>query len=48
MPMEQARCPECDAPVGGQQHRLVDGVQRANDWDHALDDAQDRMERLNV
>lgn len=29
MPMEQARCPECRAPVGGQDHRPVDGVTRA-------------------
>ncbi|KEY72970.1 hypothetical protein S7711_04644 [Stachybotrys chartarum IBT 7711] len=29
MPMEQARCPECRAPVGGQGHIPVDGVTRA-------------------
>lgn len=29
MPMEQARCPECGAPVGGQNHMSVEGVRRA-------------------
>ncbi|KFA55661.1 hypothetical protein S40293_05294 [Stachybotrys chartarum IBT 40293] len=29
MPMQQARCPECRAPVGGQGHIPVDGVTRA-------------------
>ncbi|KAL8365909.1 hypothetical protein RB595_004608 [Gaeumannomyces hyphopodioides] len=28
MPMERARCPECQAPVGGQNHTLVEGVSR--------------------
>ncbi|KAK1991108.1 hypothetical protein LX36DRAFT_591170 [Colletotrichum falcatum] len=31
MPMERARCPECDAPVGGQNHRAVEGVRHAVD-----------------
>ncbi|CAK7236767.1 hypothetical protein SBRCBS47491_009749 [Sporothrix bragantina] len=30
MPMQQARCPECGAPVGGQQHMNAEGVQRAD------------------
>ncbi|KAK2031684.1 P-loop containing nucleoside triphosphate hydrolase protein [Colletotrichum zoysiae] len=29
MPMQLARCPECDAPVGGQSHQAVEGVRRA-------------------
>ena len=29
MPMEQARCPECGAAVGGQHHQAVAGVTRA-------------------
>ncbi|KAJ5087674.1 hypothetical protein N7456_011290 [Penicillium angulare] len=29
MPMEQATCPECGAPIGGQDHRAVEGVSRA-------------------
>ncbi|KAL9588835.1 MAG: hypothetical protein Q9203_002352, partial [Teloschistes exilis] len=29
MPMEEARCPECGAPVGGRGHRAVEGVTRA-------------------
>ncbi|KAI9823655.1 MAG: hypothetical protein M1826_007673 [Phylliscum demangeonii] len=29
MPMELARCPECGAPIGGQNHREVQGVTRA-------------------
>ncbi|KAH8430069.1 uncharacterized protein LDX57_007740 [Aspergillus melleus] len=31
MPMEQARCPQCGEPVGGQDHIPVPGVQRAED-----------------
>ncbi|CAG9977265.1 unnamed protein product [Clonostachys byssicola] len=31
MPMEQARCPECNAPIGGQNHQAVDGVRRAEE-----------------
>ncbi|TQV90192.1 NF-X1 finger and helicase domain-containing protein [Cordyceps javanica] len=30
MPMEQARCPECGAPIGGQNHQSVPGVTRAD------------------
>ncbi|CRG91157.1 Helicase required for RNAi-mediated heterochromatin assembly 1 [Talaromyces islandicus] len=33
MPMEQAQCPQCGAPVGGQDHELVEGVCRAQDMD---------------
>jgi len=29
MPMERARCPECGASVGGQNHIAVEGVTRA-------------------
>ncbi|OTB05196.1 hypothetical protein M426DRAFT_320004 [Hypoxylon sp. CI-4A] len=31
MPMQQARCPECDAPVGGTNHTNAEGVQLADD-----------------
>ncbi|KAF7716581.1 Zinc finger C3H1-type domain-containing protein [Penicillium ucsense] len=33
MPMEQARCPECGAPIGGQDHRAVEGVTRAREME---------------
>jgi hypothetical protein len=33
MPMEQARCPECGAPVGGSNHQVVAGVTRATDME---------------
>lgn len=33
MPMEQARCPECGAPIGGSNHRAVEGVSRAMDME---------------
>ncbi|KAK4446569.1 hypothetical protein QBC34DRAFT_149242 [Podospora aff. communis PSN243] len=33
MPMQLARCPECTAPVGGQNHSAVEGVRRAEDID---------------
>ncbi|KAI8630056.1 hypothetical protein F5Y19DRAFT_69978 [Xylariaceae sp. FL1651] len=28
MPMQSARCPECDSPIGGANHRPADGVRR--------------------
>ena len=31
MPMELARCPQCDAPIGGDDHVAVAGVMRADD-----------------
>ncbi|CCF36962.1 hypothetical protein CH063_00242 [Colletotrichum higginsianum] len=31
MAMERARCPECDAPVGGQNHTSAEGVRHATD-----------------
>jgi hypothetical protein len=33
MPMEQVRCPECEAPIGGQHHRPAEGVRRAEEMD---------------
>ncbi|KAI4599940.1 hypothetical protein KJ359_001676 [Pestalotiopsis sp. 9143b] len=33
MPMEQARCPECGAPIGGQSHQLIAGVTRASEME---------------
>lgn len=33
MPMEEAKCPQCGAPVGGQDHEFVEGVTRAHDMD---------------
>jgi len=31
MPMQLARCPQCDAPIGGRNHVAVAGVARADD-----------------
>ena len=33
MAMELARCPECGAPIGGQDHVSVAGVRSADDLD---------------
>ncbi len=33
MPMEEARCPECGARVGGRNHQAVEGVTRATDME---------------
>ncbi|KAL8788904.1 MAG: hypothetical protein Q9213_001427 [Squamulea squamosa] len=33
MPMETSRCPQCGAAVGGQSHRAVEGMTRAEDMD---------------
>ena len=31
MPMQVARCPQCDAPIGGSNHRPAAGVVHASD-----------------
>jgi len=36
MPMQLARCPECNAQVGGQQHRAVDGITHATDLEAGI------------
>ncbi|KAF1995359.1 P-loop containing nucleoside triphosphate hydrolase protein [Amniculicola lignicola CBS 123094] len=36
MPMEMARCPQCDAPIGGQHHRPTEGVVRAEELEKEL------------
>ncbi|KAM0324565.1 hypothetical protein ACHAQA_007950 [Verticillium albo-atrum] len=33
MPMQLARCPECDAPVGGQSHQAAAGVSSATEFE---------------
>lgn len=33
MPMEQARCPECGATIGGSNHQAIEGVTRAMDME---------------
>lgn len=33
MPMETARCPQCDSPIGGQNHQPVEGVTAAEDME---------------
>ena len=40
-PMQVSTCPECGAPVGGQQHMAADGVTRADDLESGLN-------RLNI
>ncbi|KAH7629493.1 hypothetical protein B0T09DRAFT_308653 [Sordaria sp. MPI-SDFR-AT-0083] len=35
MPMELARCPECNAQIGGQRHEAVSGVTRAENIERA-------------
>ncbi|KAK3386890.1 hypothetical protein B0H63DRAFT_541000 [Podospora didyma] len=40
MPMEMARCPECGAAVGGQNHAPTEGVRRAEDIDNLEHDFQ--------
>ena len=36
MPMETARCPECDAPIGGQNHQAEGGVRHARDLEEGF------------
>lgn len=36
MPIERARCPECNSPIGGQQHRAEDGVRHLDEVEAAL------------
>ena len=35
--MEETICPECGAPVGGTNHRTVEGVREAADLERHLD-----------
>ncbi|KAL7762599.1 hypothetical protein ACKLNR_009134 [Fusarium oxysporum f. sp. zingiberi] len=35
MPMEEARCSECGAPIGGRNHQAVDGVTRAENMERS-------------
>lgn len=37
MPIEQARCSEYGAPIGGQHHELIEGVTRATDGTLRID-----------
>lgn len=41
MPMEQARCPECGSPVGGQSHVPVAGVRHATEIENLARDVGD-------
>lgn len=34
--VEESLCPECGGPVGGRQHRVVDGVTRADDLEETV------------
>lgn len=36
MPMEMARCPQCNAQVGGRDHEAVEGVRRADELEAEL------------
>jgi len=36
MPMEEARCPECGARIGGQNHNFVEEVARADDLEREI------------
>ena len=36
MPMEEARCPECGARIGGHNHTLLEGVVRADDLEREM------------
>ena len=33
MPTQRSRCPQCDAPVGGQNHQPAAGVSHAHDFE---------------
>ena len=37
MPMEEARCPQCEEPIGGHDHTPVQGVRRAEDLEVEFD-----------
>ncbi len=41
MPMQAAACPQCGAPIGGQDHRPAEGVRHARDF-------EDQFGRLHV
>jgi hypothetical protein len=35
--MEQTACPECGEPVGGREHRVAEGVMRADDLETSFE-----------
>lgn len=35
-PMQQAQCPQCGAPIGGQHHQAAEGVTRADDLERGM------------
>ncbi|RAH81245.1 hypothetical protein BO86DRAFT_448597 [Aspergillus japonicus CBS 114.51] len=40
MPMEEARCPQCEAPVGGLNHQLAEGARPAEDIDQEFGETE--------
>lgn len=44
MPMQQARCPECGAPVGGQNHAPAEGVTQARE----IEDLARQVENMGI
>ncbi|RAH69049.1 uncharacterized protein BO66DRAFT_421080 [Aspergillus aculeatinus CBS 121060] len=40
MPMEEARCPQCEAPVGGLNHQLAEGARPAEDMDREFGETE--------
>ncbi|RAL12889.1 uncharacterized protein BO97DRAFT_389313 [Aspergillus homomorphus CBS 101889] len=40
MPMEEARCPQCEAPVGGMNHQLAQGARAAEDMDREFGETE--------
>lgn len=40
MPMEEARCPQCEAPVGGLNHQLAEGARPAEDMDRKFGETE--------
>ncbi|RAH41543.1 P-loop containing nucleoside triphosphate hydrolase protein, partial [Aspergillus brunneoviolaceus CBS 621.78] len=40
MPMEEARCPQCEAPVGGLNHQLAEGARPAEDMNREFGETE--------
>ncbi|KAL9060626.1 MAG: hypothetical protein Q9162_000577 [Coniocarpon cinnabarinum] len=47
-PMEETRCPQCGAHVGGRNHELAQGVEQAHELNREADELSGAMGRLDL
>lgn len=45
MPMQEARCPICNARIGGRDHQVVEGVTSATELENELSEVMGTIRR---